>query len=85
MQPVTMYTKPFCGFCHAAKRLLAQKGVEFTEIDISGNPDLRREMIQKAGGRTTVPQIWIGETHVGGFDDMNALEGRGRLDALLAG
>lgn len=85
MQTVTLYTKPLCGFCHAAKRLLAMKGVEFTEIDISGNPDLRAEMIQKAGGRTTVPQIWIGETHVGGFDDIDALEGRGRLDALLAG
>ena len=83
MQPVTIYTKPFCGFCHAAKRLLAHKGVDFTEIDISGNPELRQEMIQKANGRTTVPQIWIGETHVGGFDDIDALEGRGRLDQLL--
>jgi len=85
MQPVTIYTKPFCGYCHAAKRLLAQKGVEFTEIDISGNPELRREMIQKANGRTTVPQIWIGATHVGGFDDIDALEARGRLDQLLEG
>ena len=85
MQPVTIYTKPFCGFCHAAKRLLAYKGVDFTEIDISGNPQLRREMIQKANGRSTVPQIWIGDTHVGGFDDIDALEGRGRLDQLLEG
>ncbi|MCB1358971.1 MAG: glutaredoxin 3 [Maritimibacter sp.] len=85
MQPVTIYTKPYCGYCHAAKRLLAHKGVDFTEIDISGNPELRREMIQKAGGRSTVPQIWIGETHVGGFDDIDDLEGRGRLDILLAG
>lgn len=85
MQPVTIYTKPYCGYCHAAKRLLAHKGVEFNEIDISGNPELRREMIQKAGGRSTVPQIWIGDTHVGGFDDIDDLEGRGRLDILLAG
>lgn len=85
MQPVTIYTKPFCGFCHAAKRLLAHKGVDFTEIDISGNPDLRREMIQKAHGRTTVPQIWIGDTHVGGFDDIDALDARGRLDQMLEG
>jgi glutaredoxin 3 len=85
MQPVTIYTKPYCGYCHAAKRLLAHKGVDFNEIDISGNPELRREMIQKAGGRSTVPQIWIGETHVGGFDDIDDLEGRGRLDILLEG
>lgn len=85
MQPVTIYTKPFCGFCHAAKRLLAHKGVDFTEIDISGNPELRREMIQKANGRSTVPQIWIGATHVGGFDEIDALEARGRLDQMLEG
>jgi len=83
MQTVTIYTKPFCGFCHAAKRLLAFKGVGFTEIDISGRPDLRREMIQKAGGRSTVPQIWIGGAHVGGFDDIDDLDRRGRLDPML--
>jgi len=85
MQAVTIYTKPFCGYCHAAKRLLAHKGVDFTEIDISGNPELRREMIQKANGRSTVPQIWIGDTHVGGFDDIDDLEARGRLDQMLKG
>ena len=85
MLPVTIYTKPYCGYCHAAKRLLAHKGVDFTEIDISGKPELRREMIQKANGRSTVPQIWIGDTHVGGFDDIDALEGRGRLDQMLEG
>ncbi|GKY86430.1 glutaredoxin 3 [Sinisalibacter aestuarii] len=84
MQPVTMYTKPYCGFCHAAKRLLAKKGVEFTEIDIQAQPELRQEMIQKSG-QFTVPQIWIGETHVGGFDDMYDLEQRGKLDPLLQG
>ncbi|MCB1337478.1 MAG: glutaredoxin 3 [Maritimibacter sp.] len=85
MQDVTIYTKPYCGYCHAAKRLLARKGVSFTEIDISAHPERRMEMIQKAGGRSTVPQIWIGETHIGGFDDIDDLEGRGRLDPMLAG
>lgn len=85
MQPVTMYTKPYCGFCHAAKRLLEKKGVDYTEIDIQAHPERRAEMIQKSGGRMTVPQIWIGETHVGGFDDMYDLEHTGRLDPLLAG
>ncbi|HHC30256.1 MAG TPA: glutaredoxin 3 [Rhodobacterales bacterium] len=85
MQPVTMYTKPYCGFCHAAKRLLASKGVDFTEIDIQAQPERRAEMIQKAGGRTTVPQIWIGTLHVGGFDDMYDLEHSGKLDPLLKG
>jgi len=85
MQTVTIYTKPTCVYCHAAKRLLAHKGVAYKEIDISGRPELRRDMIQKANGRSTVPQIWIGETHIGGFDDIDDLEGRGRLDAMLEG
>jgi len=85
MQSVTIYTKPWCGFCNAAKRLLDAKGVAFNEIDIEGNPELRAEMIQKAGGRTTVPQIWIGTTHVGGFDDIADLDRRGKLDPMLAG
>lgn len=85
MQPVTIYTKPYCGFCHAAKRLLDKKGVEFDEIDIEGQPELRKEMIQKANGRSTVPQIWIGTVHVGGFDDMYDLEAAGKLDPMLAG
>jgi glutaredoxin 3 len=85
MQPVTMYTKPYCGFCHAAKRLLAKKGVEFNEIDIQAKPELRAEMIQKSGGRFTVPQIWVGEQHVGGFDDMYDLEQTGKLDPMLQG
>jgi glutaredoxin 3 len=85
MQPVTIYTKPYCGYCHAAKRLLSAKGVAFNEIDIDGKPELRREMIQKAGGRSTVPQIWVGEIHVGGFDDIYDLDARGRLDPMLAG
>lgn len=85
MQPVTIYTKPYCGFCHAAKRLLDKKGVAYTEIDIQARPERRAEMIQKSGGRFTVPQIWIGQTHVGGFDDMYDLEHMGKLDPLLAG
>ncbi len=84
MQPVTMYMTPYCGFCMAAKRLLAKKGVDFTEIDVSANPELRQEMMQKSG-RHTVPQIWVGEIHVGGFDDMYDLEQRGKLDPLLQG
>ncbi len=84
MQPVTIYTTPYCGFCHAAKRLLDSKGVAYKEIDVSVSPEKRQEMMQKAG-RHTVPQIWIGETHVGGCDDIHDLDRRGKLDALLAG
>ncbi len=84
MQPVTIYTTPYCGFCIAAKRLLNKKGVDFNEIDVSHDPELRQEMMQKSG-RHTVPQIWIGEVHVGGFDEMSDLEGRGKLDPLLQG
>ncbi len=84
MKPVTLYTSPLCGYCHAAKRLLSTKGASFTEIDVSGDRDQRAEMVQRAKGGRTVPQIFIGETHVGGFDEMNALERAGKLDALLA-
>ena len=84
MQPVTIYTSQFCGFCHSAKRLLAQKGAAFDEIDVGGNPALRQEMMQKSG-RYTVPQIWIGDTHVGGCDELYDLERSGKLDPLLAG
>lgn len=83
MQPVEIYTTPFCGYCHAAKRLLTQKGVSFSEIDVSGDPDKRQEMLARAPGRTTVPQIFIGTTHVGGCDDLFALERAGKLDPLL--
>lgn len=84
MKPVEIYTSPMCGFCHAAKRLLNQKGVEYTEIDVWAAPDRKPEMIQRANGGRTVPQIFIGETHVGGCDDLYALEKAGKLDALLA-
>lgn len=84
MKAVEIYTSPLCGYCHAAKRLLAQKGVAFTEIDVSRDPALRSAMVARAGGRRTVPQIFVGDTHVGGCDDLYALDGAGRLDALLA-
>jgi glutaredoxin 3 len=84
MKPVEIYTSPLCGFCHAAKRLLNQKGVEFTEVDVLANPDRKPEMIQRASGGRTVPQIFVGDMHVGGCDDLYALERAGKLDDLLA-
>lgn len=85
MQSVEIYTTPSCGFCHAAKRLLTQKGVAFTEFDVSRDPALRRAMMDRAHGRYTVPQIFVGATHVGGCDDLYAMERAGKLDPLLAG
>ena len=85
MTSVTIYTTPFCGYCHAAKRLLKQKGVDFREIDVSYDSAERSEMIRRAGGSRTVPQIFIGERHVGGCNELHALETAGELDALLAG
>ncbi|MFD1195180.1 glutaredoxin 3 [Seohaeicola saemankumensis] len=85
MQTVEIYTSPLCGYCHAAKRLLTQKGVNFSEIDVLANPDRKPEMIQRASGGRTVPQIFVGATHVGGCDDLFALESAGKLDALLKG
>ncbi|MBU2889798.1 MULTISPECIES: glutaredoxin 3 [Celeribacter] len=85
MQPVTLYTTPICPFCIAAKRLLDSKGVSYTDIDVMRDPSRRKEMMQKANGGHTVPQIFIGETHVGGCDELHALERAGKLDALLAG
>ena len=84
MKPVEIYTSPLCGFCHAAKRLLNQKGVEFSEIDVLMQPGRKQEMIARANGGRTVPQIFIGDMHVGGCDDLHALERAGKLDALLA-
>jgi glutaredoxin 3 len=85
MPKIEIYTSPLCGFCHAAKRLLKQKGVEFTEYNVMGQPKLREEMMQRANGRHTEPQIFVGPTHVGGCDDLFDLENGGKLDALLAG
>ena len=79
---VTMYTTRFCPYCVRARSLLQQKGVAFTDIGVDGRADLRREMIELSG-RQTVPQIWIGDRHVGGFDDLARLEYQGQLDELL--
>ena len=84
MPQVEIYTSPFCGYCHAAKRLLTQKGVAFSEIDLAAHPERRAEMVQRAKGGRTVPQIFVDETHVGGCDDLYALESAGKLDPLLA-
>jgi glutaredoxin 3 len=84
MKPVEIYTSPLCGYCHAAKRLLTQKGVAFTEYDVSRDNDLRATMMQRSNGGRTVPQIFVGETHVGGCDDLYALDDAGKLDPLLA-
>jgi glutaredoxin 3 len=85
MRPVEIYTTPTCPYCAMAKRLLVRKGVAYTEIDVSRDPALRAAMTQRANGRRTVPQIFIGGTPVGGSDDLHALEHAGKLDALLAG
>lgn len=85
MQRVEIYTTPWCPYCIAAKRLLTAKGAAFEEIDVSGNPAKRQEMMTRARGRHTVPQIFVGGTHVGGCDDLHALDHRGGLDPLLAG
>ena len=84
MPRITIYTTPICPYCARAKALLKKKGAEFEEIDVYMNSDLRAEMEEKSG-RRTVPQIFVGETHVGGCDDLYALEADGGLDPLLAG
>ncbi len=84
MTRITIYTAMLCPYCHMAKSLLTSKGVTYEEIDVTGRHELREEMTRKAGGRRTVPQIWIGETHVGGYDDLSALDRAGKLDQLLA-
>lgn len=84
MKPVEIYTSPLCGFCIAAKRLLSKKGVSFSEIDVWAQPERKAEMIQRAHGGRTVPQIFIGGEHVGGCDELHALERAGKLDAMLA-
>jgi glutaredoxin 3 len=81
---VVIYTKPGCPYCIAAVSLLTRKGADFTEIVASSDPAKKSEMIQKSGGRATFPQVFIGGKHVGGSDDVHALDRRGQLDALLA-
>lgn len=85
MQTVELYTKGYCPYCKRAKSLLSAKDVTFTDFEIDKNPELRDPMIKRANGASTVPQIFIGETHVGGCDDLFALEAAGKLDALLKG
>lgn len=84
MATIEVYMKPTCGFCHAAMRLLDAKQAGFTKIDILAQPELRSTMIQRANGRSTVPQIFIDGHHIGGYDDLSALNAAGKLDALLA-
>ena len=83
MAHVTIYTRPFCGYCARALKLLKDKGIEFTEIEAGFDPDKRREMMDRSG-RSTFPQIFVGDRHIGGCDDMMALERAGKLDPLLA-
>ena len=85
MAHVEIYTKMLCPYCARAKRLLGEKGVSFEEHEITGDASMRQEMIGRANGRTTVPQIFIDGRHVGGSDDLAELERNGRLDPLLAG
>jgi glutaredoxin 3 len=84
MAHVTIYTTSLCPYCHAAKALLAKKGVAFDEIDVSYDASLRRAMTERAAGQRTVPQIFIGDRHVGGSDDLHALDRQGGLDPMLA-
>lgn len=83
MATVEIYTTPICGFCHAAKRLLTSKGVSFSEVDVMRDPSRRAEMVQRANGGRTVPQIFIDGVHVGGSDEIHALDREGKLDPLL--
>ena len=84
MATVEIYTTPLCGYCHAAKRLLKSKDVSYAETDVSADPELRASMTQRANGSRTVPQIFIDDAHVGGYDDLAKLERDGKLDAMLA-
>jgi glutaredoxin 3 len=81
---IKMYVKQWCSYCSAARRLLTDKGRPWEEIDISGKPEYRAEMIERSG-RRSVPQIWIGERHIGGYDNLAALEDSGELDEILQG
>ncbi len=85
MASIEIYTTPYCPYCIAAKELLRRKGADFVEIDVARDRELRARMVERAGGRMTVPQIFIGATHVGGCDDLYALDDAGGLDPLLAG
>ena len=84
MPPVVIYTKPLCPYCARAMSLLSKKDVKFEEIEAAWDPDKKKEMLSKSNGKRTYPQIFIGETHVGGCDDLMALDRQGELDKLLA-
>ncbi|GJD31877.1 Glutaredoxin 3 [Methylobacterium adhaesivum] len=84
MKPVTIYTTAWCPYCSAAKSLLREKGIAFTEIDVEKTAGSRAIMVQRAGGRTSVPQVFVGEAHVGGCDDLYALDGAGKLTPMVA-
>ena len=83
MPAIEIYTTPYCPYCAWARELLTKKNVPYKDFDVSGNAELRAEMIRRAHGRTTVPQIFVGETHVGGCDELYALDDEGKLDPLL--
>lgn len=83
MAHVTIYTRPFCGYCARALKVLGEKGADFTEVEAGMDPKLRQEMMDRSG-RTTFPQIFVGDSHIGGCDDMMALERSGKLDEMLA-
>ena len=85
MSDVTIYSSNYCPFCIRAKQLLDAKRVKYNETRVDGQPRVRAEMTRLAGGKTSVPQIWIGDTHVGGCDELHALERSGKLDGMLAG
>ncbi len=84
MPAIEIYTSPFCGYCAKAKRLLKAKGASYAEIDVLADPSRTPEMVKRAGGRTSVPQIFIDGRHIGGCDDLHALDAAGGLDPLLA-
>ncbi len=83
MPPIVIYTRPFCGFCSAAVALLREKGLAFTEIEAGFDPDKRREMMQRSG-RSTFPQIFVGDIHIGGCDELMALDAAGKFDPMLS-
>ncbi len=82
MKPVKIYTTTYCGYCVRAKDLLTRKGVKYEELDVTGNDEMRAKLVEMSGQRT-VPQIWIGDTHVGGYSDLARLESEGRLEPML--
>ncbi len=84
MSVVTIYTRPFCGFCAHALKLLKEKGVAFSEIEAGFDAAKRKEMVERSGGRTTFPQIFVGEDHIGGCDELVALDRAGKFDAMLS-